>query len=385
MASPALGLPPDVESLCRLARAIPDKGSSRRPLSPKALEKAIHTAQAHNALGVILPSLRRRRKTLPLSLDKRLIKTEAHLTAQALFRENELRKVLHVLDAAGVETTLLKGAFLASCVYDDFVERPMSDFDIFVRREDLPQAAAALHNAGYLCTEGWPNPVCLAGALHFTSPAGQAIELRYDLTQGTRLRGAVTFHEEEMWARRRTFTTRAKGTLCSLDPTDHLLYLAYHAGILHLFTALIWLIDIDRFIRRFHKEITWTDLPKRARQIGCATCLWHCLGLTQQLLGTPIEESVLQALTPSASRATLIHHWLTPERLLRGMTPPPHLLTPLVQLLLLDTTGADLRSLWHGLFPPKEWLKWRYQTSNPLTLLLLRTFYPLGGWARHLP
>ncbi len=379
MVSPSAGVPLAVESVCRLARAAPDTGSF---LSSSALEKAVERAHAHNALGVILPSLRRRRKTLPPSLDKRLAKTEATLTAQALFRENELQEVLHIFESAGVEVAALKGAFLASCVYKDFTERPMNDFDLFLRREDLPRAAAALDKEGYTCEEGWPNPVALGGDLHFTSPAGQVIELRYDLTQATRLRGVITFHEEEVWQRRRAFETRTGEKICSLDPTDHLLYLAYHAGILHLFTALIWLIDIDRFIRQFHKEIAWSDLPERARRIGCATCLWHCLGLTRQLLSTPIEESVLQALTPSASRATLIHRWLTPEVLLRGMTPPPHLRTPLVQLLLLDTTGADLRSLWQGLFPPKEWLKWRYQTSNPLTLLLLRTLYPFGGWAR---
>ncbi|HEU5393339.1 MAG TPA: nucleotidyltransferase family protein, partial [Candidatus Methylomirabilis sp.] len=220
------------------------------------------------------------------------------------------------------------------------------------------------------------------GAAHFRSPAGQAIELRHDLTQGTRLRGVVDFPEADLWHRRRTFTTASGGTLSSLDPTDHLLYLAYHAGMLHLFAALIWLVDIDRFVRKFRGEVAWDGLRLRARRIGCATCLWHGLGLARQLFGTPVEGSVLQALRPGPLRARLVQRWLTPQTLLRGMTPPRPVHMQGLQMLLLDSIAADARSLWQGFFPPRRWLEWRYRTSNPVALLLLRTVYPFGGWAR---
>ena len=68
-------------------------------------------------------------------------------------------------------------------------------------------------------------------SLHFLSPEGHAIEVRYGLTQGTRLRGVFVFDEEDLWARRRIFATSWGGRLVSLCPTDHLLYLAYHAGV----------------------------------------------------------------------------------------------------------------------------------------------------------
>ena len=382
MAFPSVELPPDLEAVCRLVRGETGNGAPLGWTAPAALERAVETAHAHNALGVVLPVIRAAAYLLPAPLQERLAASESLLAAQALFRETELQVVLEVLDAAGVEAAVVKGAFLASCVYGDFAARPMNDFDLLVQQENLERAAAALHRAGYHCEEGGPVRVPPGGSLEFRNPAGQAIELRYDLTQGTRLRGVVKFPEAEMWQRLRKFDTASGGGVVSLEPTDHLLYLAYHAGILHLFAALVWLVDIDRFIRKFLGEIAWDDLPTRARRIGCATCLWHGLGLARQLLGTPVEDSVLRALKPGALRARLLRRWLTPETLLRGLTPPRQPRMQLLQMLLLDTTGADLRSLWQGLFPPRQWLQWRYRTSNPSTLVLLRALYPFGGWAR---
>lgn len=351
-------------------------------MDPDDLRQVLELAHANNVLALILPALRQSRPAHPADPENCLAVSEAAFAAQALFRQNELEAVLHLLHAAGVEVAVLKGAFLASCVYEDFAQRPMSDFDVFLRREDLPRAATALHRAGYRCEEGSPSQVPPGGALEFHSPSGQAIEVRFDLTQGTRLRGVVNFSEAEMWQRRRTFSTLAGGTLVSLDPTDHLLYLTYHAGILHLFAALVWLVDVDRFIRKFQGEIAWDDLRTRARRFGCATCLWHGLGLAKQLLGTPVEDSVLRALQPGTLRASLVERWLTPQTLLRGLTPPKQPRMQALQMLLLDTAGADIRSLWQGLFPPRQWLQWRYRTSHPVMLRLLRTLYPLGGWAR---
>lgn len=374
-------LPPDLELLSRLARVIHEDRPPPGGVSSAELERAVETAHAHNALGVLLPALRRGGLLLPEPLEARLAAAEPALLAQALFRESGLEEVLRVLARADVEVAVLKGAFLASCVYGDFAERTMNDFDLFVQGQDLSRAGHALQEAGYALEDPrlGEEP---GGAAHFKSPAGQAVELRHDLTQGTRLRGVVDFPEADMWRRRRIFTTSSEGTLCSLDPTDHLLYLAYHAGMLHLFAALIWSLDIDRFVRKFQAEVAWDDLPPRARQIGCATCLWHGLGLAKQLFGTPVGDLVLQALQPGSLRARLVRQGLTPRRLLRGMVPPQPLRMQALQMLLLDSIAADARSLWQGLLPPRQWLEWRYRTSNPLALLLLRTVYPFGGWAR---
>lgn len=381
MAPPSAGLPSALETVCGLARGAPEDASSLSSVFPRSLEQVVKAAHAHNVLGVILPALKGAR-TPPACLQERLTASETLLAAQTLFRQSELQAVLQVLDATDVEAAVLKGAFLASCVYGDFAARPMNDFDLLVRQEDLERAAAALDQAGYRCKEGGPGQVPPGGSLEFRSPGGQAIEVRHDLTQGTRLRGVIRFREEEMWERRRTFETVSGGRLLSLDPTDHLLYLVYHAGILHLFAALIWLVDLDRFIRKFREEVAWEDLPARARTIGCATCLWHGLKLSKDLLGTPVDDRVLRLLQPGAFRAGLIRWFLAPRKVLLGMTPPAQPRMQGLQMLLLDSAGADLRSLWQGLFPPRQWIEWRYRTSRSFTLTILRALYPLGGWAR---
>ena len=357
MVGPTQGTPRGLEFVCRLARVIPDDMPSSQRMDAVALQRAVDAAHIHNALGEILPALLEMGGDLPAPLRAKLATAETAFAAQALIRESELKAVLKILKVAGLDVVLLKGAFLASCVYEDFAQRPMSDFDLLLRREDLPRAAAALRQAGYQCEDPSGRDAAPGGASHFRSPAGHAIELRCDLTQGARLRGVVDFAEAEMWERRRTFESRTGDRILSLDPTDHLLYLAYHAGILHLFTALVWLIDVDRFIRRFGEEIAWADLARRARRVGCATCLWHCLGLARQYLGTHVEDSVLQALRPEKLRAAIVRRWLTGRRLLRGLKHPTWIRMVMHQMILLDTTSADLRSLWQGLLPRRRTLE----------------------------
>ncbi|HEU5393882.1 MAG TPA: nucleotidyltransferase family protein, partial [Candidatus Methylomirabilis sp.] len=149
MIPPSPRMLPALDAVCSLARLTPEPGPPARALSPAELEGAVQAAHAHNALGVLLPALRRGGLPIPAALEERLAAAEPALAAQALFREAGLQEVLRLLARADVEAAVLKGAFLASCVYGDFAERPMNDFDLLVRREDLPRAGHALREAGY--------------------------------------------------------------------------------------------------------------------------------------------------------------------------------------------------------------------------------------------
>ena len=61
----------------------------------------------------------------------------------------QLGEMLAAMDAAGIETMVLKGGYLAFQVYPDPALRGMSDLDLLFQPADLPAAEAVLQSLGY--------------------------------------------------------------------------------------------------------------------------------------------------------------------------------------------------------------------------------------------
>ena len=97
------------------------------------LTGVVHAAMHAGALDVDRPDL--------------VDEAHRHAMAQSLLLEDRLLVAAEVLDAAGVEFRVLKGAALAH-VLGHPEQREFGDNDLLVRPEALPQAAAALEAAG---------------------------------------------------------------------------------------------------------------------------------------------------------------------------------------------------------------------------------------------
>lgn len=67
-----------------------------------------------------------------------------------LYLEQRVLDSVKALSAVGVESVLLKGAALATRVHGGFANRPMTDFDVLVRRAEAPEALAVLLRSGWL-------------------------------------------------------------------------------------------------------------------------------------------------------------------------------------------------------------------------------------------
>jgi hypothetical protein len=82
--------------------------------------------------------------------------TAAHSAVRSLRLERALPGVLGVLEGAGVQPRLLKGAAVARLDYPDPSLRPFGDLDLLVRSADFDTAVTALVDAGF--TRPLPEP-----------------------------------------------------------------------------------------------------------------------------------------------------------------------------------------------------------------------------------
>lgn len=116
------------------------------PLPP--IDEVIRAASTHKLLGVLAAAIADR--AVDVDDDDRALVAEAHEDAmrEVLLLEEELLRAVGVLDDAGIESRVLKGAALAHTVHRDPAERCFGDNDVLVAADDIDAAVTALVGAG---------------------------------------------------------------------------------------------------------------------------------------------------------------------------------------------------------------------------------------------
>lgn len=266
----------------------------------------------------------------------------------------DLRDALQVLEEAGVQVVVLKGAALAETVYGDPGLRPMVDVDLLVRREHVERAVSALLAAGFR-RAGPPElrpgfdrdfrveiEMVSAGA----QPVG--VEIHWHLTGPLFVCRRVNY--PGLWSRVVPASVASRSTLV-LGPEDWVLHLVAHACYKHRQLSLLDLCDLDRLIRFFGERLDWELLlalgeERRWLPAFAMAIEWAC-----RLLETPVPEFVVtrarSCRLPPLER-WLIEWWMKPGRPERAHVFP--------DWLTLPSLGARLRILRAYLVPSREYL-----------------------------
>ncbi|HEY3812805.1 MAG TPA: nucleotidyltransferase family protein [Caulobacteraceae bacterium] len=102
----------------------------------------------------------------------------AWVETQALFAD--VAPVIAALEAAGIDTLMLKGAPLALGVYRTPAARPMRDIDIAVRHAEADRATAVIEALGWRIERPlWPDERKYIHSITLKSPAGREIDLHW--------------------------------------------------------------------------------------------------------------------------------------------------------------------------------------------------------------
>lgn len=262
--------------------------------------------------------------------------------ASVLLLDVALARVLAALRERGISAIVLKGPGLSRYLYPRRSLRPYRDIDLVVRARDLDAAATAIVELGFveIPYEAEVARVAFAGygaeaPFHrmFAHGSERAlVELHADPLQ----LGLLTTDEEARWRLAVSAPEIGPGALI-LGDEDQLIQLCVHAHK-HGFDRLMWLKDLDLFVRSRGDTLDWGRVAAVAGREGVRASLWYALSLSSYLLGTPP--------TPVARLAPAL-----PMRWLYERVWPRHLIEQLDAGMRRRAVQFHVAESWRGILP----------------------------------
>ena len=206
-------------------------------------------------------------------------------TARQMFLVEELRRLLGLLDSAGIPAIPLKGPWLAQRLYGDYTLRVCADLDLMVPPGGALEAIRLVAAAGYsgalperLLT-GWLLDHSIEYPLMRREPAITCgVELHWKLWDA---RPSACPATSDMWAEARP-SALFGAPAYALSPEWEFLYLCIHAAQ-HQWQSLKWLADINEIC--CSGGIDWGRVREKADRFRLTVVVELTLAACRRLFG----------------------------------------------------------------------------------------------------
>jgi hypothetical protein len=317
---------PDVQRIRELAE--------RRPAWPVIVRKA----ERWRVVPSVYLELRRNAQSglVPVPVSEGLKHKYYRDTVHGIAKRELLRLALLRFAEASVPVIVLKGAALATFVYQSHALRPIRRIELLVHRRDLARVEAVLRSLREA-------PGALVQGRQHT-----LVDVRHDILGQYSMQevpAAVGIPIEDFWARARPVQIASVPAL-QFSHEDLLLHLAMHLIADAFMGRVRTLCDIGETCRRYGDTIAWSQLIARACAYDLAKPLYYSLRLAQELVGAGVPSQALMALRASFYQLPLEDRVIAAgarRALLRDEQSPSQLATDaaLIVRLLLTRRARD--------------------------------------------
>ena len=240
------------------------RGQPADHASEASTEQALHLAEAHHVLPMVLAGLPQ--AVAPAQ--------RSQVRLHGFWWACELKGVIEAFHTAGIAMMPLKGPAFAARAYGAAHLRQCRDLDVLVRPADGAAAEALLHSLGF-------QPVDDADDYHRPWARGAtALELHHGLAVPHSFR----FDLDRAWINAER--GRFEGSeILHFSAQDELIYLCLHA-VRHRFERLSLVLDLDRALERCGGRVTPQTMAL-AEQQGLGGAMAVGCGLVDRLRDKP--------------------------------------------------------------------------------------------------
>ncbi len=333
-------------------------------ISEAQAAQLIALAQQQSLTALFYWRIRPFARQLPSVLTEPLRRRFLLSTARSLQREQELARILNVLNAVEIQPTLFKGGALAHTIYPTSELRSMTDLDLWIEPSKMDTAIRALGQIGYNWREKPTRPHAWQlereGEIQlFGGGRHQGlVELHYGVFAGEWLYRTTHVDVAGIVERRRSVRIAGQAAWV-LAPEDALIQVAVHLAVNHSMSdmALRSLMDILFLSPQIEN---WEQVITRAKQWRIATLVGLVLQFADDLLGIPDLKPVLDGLGLGALRRRMLGRLIDRNTIIsaQGLARSPSRF--LFLLLLVDRPVDMFRLIYRSFFPERAWLERRY-------------------------
>lgn len=308
-------------------------------------------------------------KDVPPEIMKELEKRYYGNLARNMLLYDELGKVLKAFKREGIETIVLKGAFLAEEIYKNIALRTMSDIDLLIKKEDLQRAKFELEKLMYSPTVIFPTKlhehyeILLSNELppfvHETKKI--VIEIHFDIQP---CRDTYKVDIDELW--KNVKSTRIAGievfTFAPENLLQHLcLHMYKHITLSGTSPAkpLRDYCDIAEVTRQYKNTINWNSLLQNSKKFGVEEPIFQGLTIAKEYFDAFVPESVIHELKPVKPNVNF-------EDIFKGVVKENQSSTVSYLNYLKNVRGTlnKLHIIFGEIFPSKNYIIWRYSLTN---------------------
>ena len=254
-------------------------------------------------------------------------------TALYMLQKRSAAHVCRCLSDAQIPCALFKGIAQRERLFDSPSARPARDVDILIAPEHRETAIRALLESG-LRFQGSRKDISHEAVL---LDGTVIVDLHWNLFRPGRCRVELA----SMLLDR----IKLDGAMSALDDDANLLVMLVHPAFAkHVngrLSTLIRVVELDRMLRSTTPDWEW--ILAAIDQAGVRTAAWAVLYWTRKLMGSPIDASVIDRLTPGTLHAQYLALWID-HGLTQRLDRVPGLLQFGFSLALHDRLGDAARA-----------------------------------------
>ena len=267
------------------------------PLTARDWEDLVRQSARHHISPLLYHRLRTGHPDLPVppAITNALRQACLDNAARNLRLFHNLATVLQRLHDDHIPVIALKGAHLATLVYDSPSLRFMGDLDLLVKLEDVPRVDRLLLALG--CQPTIQNRIVggdIQEFVYLMPKRDVCLEIHWNILSSE---FPFTIDTAGHWERSRPARIAGVDTAV-LCPEDLFLHLCLHAGCTHGYEPGLKLFcDIAELLRQ-DPGLDWDLVVRLTREAGAGKCVYLTLMLTREFLGITVPEPVMKALNP---------------------------------------------------------------------------------------
>ena len=310
-------------------------------------------------------------KDVPSEVMKSLQKMYYNNLARNIFLYDKLSKILTVFKEMGIDTIVLKGAFLAEEIYKNIGLRPMSDIDLLIKEKDLQKAKMELTKLMY-------SAAIFPTKLHEQFQTVLSEELRFihqDKNIVIEIHWDIQPHQTPYKIDINKFWNNAKPvkianietlTFTSEDLLQHLcLHLDKHINsAAPPARPLRDYCDIAEVTRHYKDTINWNYLLQSSKDYGIEEPIFQGLSTAKKYFGAFVPEDILSELEPIKSSIDF-------EEIFKGVIKDnsnkkdqSNTINSLMRLEKVNGTWNKSRIVFGYIFPSKEFMRYCYPIKH---------------------